>query len=554
MLFFMAATLIFSAAGCNNGADNAVDASKTQIRVFAYNGGYGLEWLYDAIENFEEKYASFSFETGKTGVQVHVEPGSNGGTSIINTGRYDIIFSEGNSNISDDISNGYLRDITDIVTEPLTEFGETGNIEDKFISENQKSYFHVDFSGSGNKRYYTLPLYSAFYGIIYDVDLFEDYGFFIQQDGSFGAYDTGTLSAGPDGKSGTSDDGLPATYDEFFDLCDYIAGVGLQPLVLNGTYRDWYIENFLSNLHADNEGYDQMLLNYSFNGKATTLVESITDGKVHYMPETDIDNEKGALVYKQAGRYYATQFLSRILEGATNGYFDTDKTYSPSYSHTQAQEDFLYSNVVSTETPIAMLIEGNYWEEEAEKMSVYDDLSARYQNVGRNDRRFGFMPYPKATAEQVYDGNRMTFQDSLFAQLMVPSTVSENIMPAVKKFIQLFYTDAQMVNFTMETGTTLAMDYTVPQENRAQLSYYTNSFLDYYESDRADYIYPASDNIMYLDNVSAFYSNAWTSFAGNSTRLHPLSTLRAGFSAQEIFEGYYAYRSSGWQESYDRYF
>ena len=157
--------IVFGSIGCiGNGGDETeeIDPTRTQLYVANYNGGAGTVWIENMKTAFEEESKNESIEPGKTGVQVHVEPGSNGGTSIINTGRYDIIFSEGNSNISDDISNGYLRDITDIVTEPLTEFGETGNIEDKFISENQKSYFHVDFSGSGNKRYYTLPLYSAF--------------------------------------------------------------------------------------------------------------------------------------------------------------------------------------------------------------------------------------------------------------------------------------------------------------------------------------------------------------------------------------------------------
>lgn len=550
LLLVLLFTFIFSAVGCNNGGVE-IDSTRTQLRIYAYNGGYGLEWLNDAIKNFEEKYATTSFEEGKIGVQCHLEPGSTGGGTLIGTGRYDVFFTEGSSTISDNISSGEIAPITDIVTEKLTEFGETRSIEDKFLSENQKSYFNVDYQGTGSGQYYTLPLYAAVFGIIYDVDLFDDYGFYFKEGGGFVTSKTDVKATGPDGVSRTSDDGLPATYDDFFALCDYMRDSGVQPFTLNGAYRDWYMERIMSNMHADNEGYDQIILNYSFKGMAKTLISVDESGIVSKIPETEINNRNGALVYKQAGRYYATDFLSRLING--EGYFDQDKTYSQSYSHTEAQSDFLYSNVVSTETPIGMLLEGNYWEEEAEKMGIYKQMSSRYSDVDRNDRRFGFMPFPKATAEQVYEGNRLTLQDSLFAQAFIPSTIKKEILPAAKKFLQFFYSDANLVNFTRLTGTMISMDYNISDEVRRDLSYYTNTIIDAFKSERTDYVYPSANNIMYLDNVGRFYENAWTSTIANTDKLHPISMLREGQSVKSIFDGYYLFREAQW-EGFSQYF
>jgi hypothetical protein len=163
------------------------------------------------------------------------------------------------------------------------------------------------------------------------------------------------------------------------------------------------------------------------------------------------------------------------------------------------------------------------------------------------------MPYPKATSEQVYDGNRITLQDALFAQVMIPSSIKAEILPVAKKFMQFFYTDNSLVQFTKLTGTTIGMDYTVPQSVRDESSYYTNSFLDVFESDRTDYVYPSSNNALYLDNVSKFYENAWTSEITGVQKLHPMATLRESFSVKSIFDGYYAFRESSWT-GFSKYF
>ena len=100
----------------------------------------------------------------------------------------------------------------------------------------QKSY--LGRTVNGQTRYYAYPHYFTSFGITYNVELFDKKGYYFAEGynpngsledmfiGSEGVEYGYEKTAGPDCESGTYDDGLPTTYDEFFLLCDYIATVG----------------------------------------------------------------------------------------------------------------------------------------------------------------------------------------------------------------------------------------------------------------------------------------------------------------------------------------
>ena len=99
-------------------------------------------------------------------------------------------------------------DITEAVTEPLTEYGEQGSIEDKMTTQ-QQNWFKV------NGSYYAIPHYEGYYGMFYDVDTFDERNLFMTDSGTFTNYSG--RGKGVDGVAGTYDDGLPATYEEFLE-------------------------------------------------------------------------------------------------------------------------------------------------------------------------------------------------------------------------------------------------------------------------------------------------------------------------------------------------
>ena len=218
----------FSSCDKKTIKDNGYDATKANISVATYNGGVGYQWLEEAARRFEEKYKDAThFEEGKTGVKISVDKdkqfytGGNLSTSALTKDMY---FTEGVDYYTF-VNADKVADITDVVRGSLSTYGETGTIEAK-LDDSFKSFLTAK-----DNKYYMLPFYDAFYGFVYDVDLFEEEGFYYDKDGDFLALrdesQRETFEAnkanGPDGEHGTYDDGLPATYDQFLGLLDHLA-------------------------------------------------------------------------------------------------------------------------------------------------------------------------------------------------------------------------------------------------------------------------------------------------------------------------------------------
>ena len=547
------AVVVFSMAsifstGC--GEKETVDETKTQLYVNNFDGGYGGRWLDNLIERFEESEKDNSYEEGKKGVEVLITPNKTAiSKSDLIAGESDVYFTEYAYRLNELINENLLLDITAAVAnEKLTEYGEEKTIKDKLFP-NQENLI------SSDGKFYAVPHYANYDGIIYDIDLFENNNLYFAEDRSesnFILTKKQKKSAGPDGVSGTDDDGLPATYDEFFELCDYIVQKGFVPFVWNGTHREQYLEKFMSGLQADYEGYDQMMLNYTFKGMAENLVSGFNGQTPVIKAATEIKNSNGYDVFTQAGKYYSTLFLSRIVDNES--YYDVQKVFSPAYSHTEAQSDFLYSSYLTGKDPIAMIIEGTFWEEEAYNFGVFDAMS-RYTGAARSERRFGFMPYPKATDEEVYEGNRMTLIDTQFSVAFIGANVPEYKKELAVRFLRFCCTDESCAEFTSTTSTLKALNYKMTEPQKAECSHFGKSLYDIRQSDRVDVVYPFSDNSLYMDSLQTFYDMRYASVVNGSEKIYPLGALKDdGISAIDLFNGYRQYWEKDWATKYGKYF
>ena len=308
-----------------------INETKTQLYVNNYNRGFGDEWLYKAAERFEALHAEDVYEEGKKGVEIIVDPNDSSGSALldkIESSRGDVFFSE-HVYIHEFVSRGLVADVTEEVTSVLSQYGENRSIEDKMTAE-QKSYYNI------NGKYYGVPHYANYMGIICDVDFFDENDLWFKAKSATDGTTDGFIStaagetvksAGPDGQLGTFDDGFPTTYDEFFQLCDKIAdGIG-QPIIWAGFSQEDYLQTLMTAMQADFEGLEQMSLNYNFNGVATHLVDSIAaDGTITYKAPTEIKNSNGYEVTGQAGKYYATKFIKTILEN--ENYYNVNHSIS----------------------------------------------------------------------------------------------------------------------------------------------------------------------------------------------------------------------------------
>lgn len=536
-----------------NPSDEKIDTSKTQLYVFNFYGGYGSDWLVAAKTRYEELHKDDVYEEGKKGIQIYINNQKTGLDSLMSSipdNRDEIYFTE-YATYYTLLSEGVLGDITDAVTADLGAYGDAAGttIESKLTPE-QKAYFGI--STEGGTKYYGLPHYSGYSGLIYNIDLFEKNGYYFRADVSdveivpddyfIQPGSSEKRSAGPDGEFDTPDDGLPTTYEEFFLLCRYISNDGNTPIVWTGhNYRD-YLNNLLQALVANQEGLDNMMLNYNFSGTASDL-GTVKDGKfVLDSSATTITANNAYELKRQAGKFYALEFLNTL---ATKEEYRFSQSFNSAYSHMNAQEDFLYAgNDGGATKPIAMLCDGIWWESEA--TPTFNDMVAGMgSSFSKQSRNFGYMPLPKATKEAAANGKNTLF-DHIYSICFMKSNIEDWKKPIALDFIKFVHTDQSLVEYTQITNTPKAFNYTMTTEQLAKLSPYGRSLLELKQ--RSDVVYPYASHSIYKNKQGQFVNSAQNYSTVNRTEYQwAAEAMHDGnISAADYFSGMYAYYKNYW--------
>ncbi len=551
LLLTVALVLPICLIGCGPKPVLPDDTSKTTLYVVNYAGGFGSEWLDEVEKRFEAAYANVSFEEGKMGVDVKIDHNKDQGESYINkteAQNYEVYF-PGNIYYHEWVNAGKMLDISDVVTELIE--GEGKSILDK-MTDAEKEFYSVD------GKYYAIPHHNSQPGIVYDKDLFKSKGLYIAKDGApsepgftgdaddYKTYKwtgNGEKSMGPDGEYGTSDDGLPATYDEFFILCEYMStpAKGVTPFIWTGKTKDYYTNLLLAALAADYEG-SQLSLQYSYNGTATNLVDSINaDGTVNFKPATTITEANGYEVYHSAGRYYALTFLERILDG---NYYTTNHCFGAT-SNLEVQYQYMLSK--DSNQPYAFMVEGNWWENEAtdsfDKCVQYETNGESYAKTARN---FAFMPLPKATADLIGTGTTLTTTEATLG--FIKASIKAEKVDVAKEFLKFCYTDVSLNEFTKVTGIPAALQYKLDPSIYNSLSSYGKSLCDVKDS----VVNPYSSSLIHKNN----YQNSILMFTFKASKWNlAVTALRDGVSAKEYFEDMCKnYTAQKWEESFGKYY
>ncbi|MBQ8294939.1 MAG: hypothetical protein IJX87_00735 [Clostridia bacterium] len=545
-----------------------VDVTKTQLNVGVWEGGFRYNWLKeDWAKEFERLHAETVFEEGKKGVQVNVTPSKNYALENVPTvikGSTDHVIISEQTNTFGFVRENSALDITDILTTPLTEYGETRSIVDKMRETDRAFYGGLKGATSeADYQYVALPWYASFFGINYDVELFEDNNYYFAAEGTgvngFVTSLDAPKSNGPDGKPNTSDDGLPATFDDFFKLCDKMVQDGVTPMVWTGAVKD-YMNYFTASLANDVVGFEQAQLNYTLDGTvADTLVESIdANGNITYMDPVAITNENGYLMQKQEGRYYAFKFLEKLLttrdEKGNTVYINEADCTSTTGGHMAVQTKFLESRNKSQDNPnvkpIAMLAEGSWWYNEAKPTF---DSNASIPGMGMNERRIGFMPMPKPTAD--YAGEA-TYTNTWITNIVINANTPASSLAAAKQFVRFIHTDWALSRFTTVANGIRPFDYQLTEEDAANASYFAKQALDIYQN--SDIVNPWSSNPLVYNNLASFVGN-YDSKAGGSTHTTVVEGLASlaktsATPALDYFNGLSAYwTESNWNTTFATY-
>lgn len=560
--FLLCAVMLLAMTGCNDlnvetpTVDNVdVDTTKAQLYIANYNGGFGTEWLNNAAKRFEEKYKDVEFLPGTKGVQILISNSKTSADIWLSSAANSIneIFFSENFVYGDFVSSNACLDITDVVTDDLsastvlqsitgstTDLGDTGTVADK-LTDDQKAYYEVD------GKYYALPHYLGTMGIVYDIDLFENERLYFAADKNNGnngfiIRETDQRSNGPDGVAGTNDDGLPATFEEFYALCQYMKEKSIVPLTWAVSA---YMPKLLDAVYAQNAGYDEYMLNYTFNGTSNTLL----DDDLQPMGPVEITPENGYMLARQQGLYASLDFIYNII---TKELYGAQYCFSTAMTHLEMQEEFLKSSF-NAKPDIAMLIDGNWWENEA--AAVWTDM-ANTPGASKNERNIGFMPMPFLNESLV--GTQRTLVDANYSAAFIKANIAEEKIPLAKLFLQFTSTEAELQNFTTTVGQPRNFSYDLTDEQYDSLSTFQKTVWDLKRE--ANVVYPYSDSPLYSAYPSAFTYESYyrSSYLGISYAQPDQDFYKAassGLDAKQYWLGHISLiNKTVWDNAYGAYF
>ena len=571
MALFLAGLLSMAAFGsCGKPGSVTIDSDRSQLYVAYYNGGLGEAWFDRVVADFEEAYADYEFEpgTGKKGVQIvpTKDKGLHGNTIATTiTNRSEQVFLIEDVDYYDYLNYGNLYDITDVVT------GTASDSEEKTIEQklNPSAREFWNMGTEENPQYYALPYHASSMNIIYNVDLFEQMGYyFAKVDGVnktaegmtdaeleanlqdlfvVDGTDKEARSDGPDGVHGTADDGLPATYADFFALCEMMKLDNVTPVMWNG-YALIYLVDMANELWANYEGAEQMSLNFKLEGEATDLVDLSdggisydADGSVKLLESTEIDADNAYMLHLQEGKYQAIRFIKELLSDPENYY---SKSFESSFSHLEAQKNFIRGGYETGYGKVGMLIEGTWWNQEGR--SYYSDVgNNQFQN-----RRFAIMPLPKADASQI--GKPNTKLITVMSAVFINGNCSEEALPIAKEFLRYLHTDEALNTFTSYTEVMREFDYELTEESLSRMSYFGKSVYDMFKGEESDnYTFMETNPLTELGIRNASLINyrnwGWKNSDGST---NPFLVYEAAStknkSAEEYFEEIYLNYRNNW--------
>ena len=559
---FMALTLVLCTACTPRGGNKNVDKNKSQLNIGAFGGGYGTAYLADLKERFEAYYEDYSFEEGKKGVQVWYTENKDRYTasSFVDTivvDTNDLFYLSGEENYRF-VDENKIVDITDIVTTPLTEYGETESIEDK-MNDELKAYY------SYKNSYHTLPFLETSLGLTFDLDVFEENELYIAKDGApsealqpgstweegdgytwVGA--DGERSAGPDGRYDTEfDNGLPATLEDFQALVDKMYEMNINSIIWTGQYADTYSTFLARSFQINYHGVDESKIMFDGGGENGRETRLVTDWNADGTPKIEYVNVGLSNIKdlgKQAGIYYGLKMFEILLSSGTVS------DYVPQeLSHVRTQEKFLVSNHRFGETPIAFMIDGTWWENEANEAGIFKANKEEF-GLGRTDRRYGYYTLPNATmedyAKKVAANNDADPTNDILntingggGTLAMNARISKKQQEIAKTFIRFAHTDESLRRITINTSCPAAYQYDLGEAAK-DVSVFAKSYLEVYQNSNVLYGFKPYElrNNNALSDIEDIILYQWST--GASGTLGKFADIcPSQINAEDYFKGIY---------------
>ena len=530
-----------------------VDATKTQLAVGYYNGGLRDKWINNVIEDFEEEYADYPFESGKKGVQVQITPdkgllGASLADKVANM-QYEIIFTE-DVTYYDFIAKGAMYDITDIVQSKASD-KENKTIEEKMLW-GTRDFFNV---GTDEKpQYYALPGASCTMNFNYNIDLFEKKGFFFKkgasaddltleqiennnlQDLFAGKYDE--KSVGSDGIPDTDDDGLPVTFKDFYALLMQMKTSGVVPMIWSGA-AIFYVIDLVNEIWANFEGADQMLLNYSWDGTAKGLIEVDGEGNITRIGDTVINADNAYKLHLQEGKLRALQFLETIIN-MNDGNCLYKHCFNGTLTHTEAQKRFIKGGYDGYQE-IGILVDGTWWMPEGK-----DNFGKTENKYG--ERKFGILPNPRYSTDYAGADHKEVKTIINDSTVFINGNIKQEKVEVASAFMKYLHNEKSLNTFTAYTDCVRSFEYELSPESLDTMSYYGryNWRLMTGEHTQVINCYPSTPQA--VKNTSMLFRRSW-SFASTTYGSNPATAIHDyHVTAIDLFNDIYNDYASTWSK------
>lgn len=525
----LACTTVASTA-CNfgtGGSDEEDLGSKIEVILQTDGGGLGSKWVERAAQSFEAKNANKQYGS-YTGVKITATAGTGANLSSAETSGVALFDMSGVDTLS--IAAGKVLDLTSFITTEAVDTDDAGQavtIESK-IDESARDRYKID------NKYLALPSIEYYPSLSYDVNLFDSLGLYFAKAGAEGTNfyctilgenytftgDAAKKSCGPDGETGTSDDGLPSSLYELIALCDYMkTKKTVQPLNVSGQYV-YYTDFMMSALMNAMMGWEKAQAVYSLNCDEMEIVTGFSDelllpgftAKKPITAKVAITEENGYLTTWAVEKYYAEVFMDLCMN---KNWFNTDAIGS-GVDQVAAQTKFIYSGFESN-AKVGMHIDGSFWYNEATIKGVIDDYNRDVSNGGLgaglgDGRKVAMMSLPVNFKDSVTENNGrgQVFVDMWRSMLVVNANVENTpgLKEATLDFVKHLYSDEQLEEFTQTTGVLKSLNYDVDVES-SDVSYYAKDLVNTLKNEQNKVLYFEGGNETFSQNTSLFIPVGW---------------------------------------------
>ncbi len=500
------------------------DSTITNIVVELKDGGTGYTWLEEAGARFSELKKDYSYAPGKTGVKVTVTPVENPSLNSSETSGTCIYDLWNVSNLANFANTGKIVSIDDMMRKKSdTRLGQAISIDDKIDAVNKTKY-------QVNGKYYGAPTCEYYPCLSYDVNLFDNYGYYIASDDSGRPFDSTILdetiyfinvgdnsekSCGPDGIYGTSDDGLPSSLNELIALCEFMKSEDVSPISFTGQYR--YYSNFLPTaIMMALQGYERSLSMYNFTGTAEIVTgesdEPLYPGCTYInkpITETvNLSEENGYLTTWGIEKYYAEAFMEIAY---TEGWFG--RCVQTQKSQLDSIQNFIFSDFSSKYEKIGIHVDGSYWYNEGQIHDYFKQYENMKQLTGFEERKLAYMSLPVNIFESVEEGEGkgQTMTDMAYGMFVINGNLKDNeeLLNASLDFLEFLESDAELSKYSSNTAIKRSLNYSLTTEDQQSLSYYGRELFSLLNNETTHVIYLSANNETFKFNPDSFVLG-WT--------------------------------------------